>query len=95
MVIIKSLFIFQIILSVSVASGKPINTVSVSDSVFTAKITRDEWGVPHIYGKRDADASFGLAYAHSEDDFQTIQDVLYALRGDLSLLRRWKGCCCQ
>ena len=87
MVIIKSLFIFQIILSVLIASGKPINTVSVSDSVFTAKITRDEWGVPHIYGKRDADASFGLAYAHSEDDFQTIQDVLYALRGNLSLLR--------
>ena len=87
MVIIKSLFIFQIILSLSVASGKPLDTVSVSDSVFTAEITRDEWGVPHIYGKRDADASFGLAYAHSEDDFQTIQDVLYALRGDLSLLR--------
>ena len=87
MVIIKSLFIFQIILSVSVASGKPVNTVSVSDSVFTAKITRDEWGVPHIYGIRDADASFGLAYAHSEDDFQTIQDVIYALRGNLSLLR--------
>ena len=87
MVIIKSLFIFQIILSLPVASGKPVNTVSVSDSVFTAKIIRDEWGVPHIYGKRDADASFGLAYAHSEDDFQTIQDVLYALRGDLSLLR--------
>ena len=87
MEIIKSLFIFQIILSVSVASGKPVNTVSVSDSVFTAKITRDEWGVPHIYGIRDADASFGLAYAHSEDDFQTIQDVIYALRGNLSLLR--------
>ena len=87
MVIIKFLFIFQIILSLSVASGKPVDTVSISDSVFTAKITRDEWGVPHIYGKRDADASFGLAYAHSEDDFQTIQDVLYALRGDLSLLR--------
>ena len=87
MVIIKSLFIFQIILTVSVASGKPVDTVSISDSVFTAKIIRDEWGVPHIYGKRDADASFGLAYAHSEDDFQTIQDVIYALRGNLSLLR--------
>ena len=42
--------------------------------------------MPHIYGKRDADASFGLAYAHSEDDFETIQDVIYALRGDLSML---------
>ena len=42
--------------------------------------------MPHIYGKRDADASFGLAYAHSDDDFETIQDVIYALRGDLSML---------
>ena len=38
-------------------------TIEISDSVFSAKIERDEWGVPHIYGKRDADVSFGLAYA--------------------------------
>ncbi len=44
-------------------------------------IYRDIWGVPHIYGKTDADAAFGLAYAHAEDDFKTIQEVLIALRG--------------
>ena len=59
----------------------------ISDSNFSVTIERDEWGVPHIYGRRDADVSFGLAYAHSQDDFQTIQDVIYALRGDLSILR--------
>ncbi|MBA64816.1 MAG: penicillin amidase [Candidatus Marinimicrobia bacterium] len=59
----------------------------VKDSLFSAKIIRDNWGVPHIYGRRDADVAFGLAYAHSQDDFQTIQDVIYALRGDLSILR--------
>ena len=26
-------------------------------------IIRDTWGVPHIYGKTDADAVFGLLYA--------------------------------
>ena len=62
-------------------------TIFITDSSFSAEITRDDWGVPHVYGKRDADASFGLAYAHSEDDFQTIQDVIYALRGNLSLLK--------
>ena len=56
----------------------------ISDSIFSAKIDRDEWGVPHIYGVRDADASFGLAYAHSQDDFETIQDVVFALRGQLA-----------
>jgi acyl-homoserine-lactone acylase len=36
-------------------------------------IIRDAFGVPHIYGKTDADAAYGLAWAHSEDDFEHIQ----------------------
>ena len=86
MVKIKFLFFFQIITSFVFASGNSSEPVLITDSIFTAKIIRDQWGVPHIYGKRDADASFGLAYAHSDDDFETIQDVIYALRGDLSML---------
>ena len=58
--------------------------LSVTDSIFSARIERDEWGVPHIYGKRDADVSFGLAYAHAQDDYETMKDVVYALRGQLA-----------
>ncbi|MGI9247057.1 MAG: penicillin acylase family protein, partial [Steroidobacteraceae bacterium] len=36
-------------------------------------ITRDEWGVPHVRGRTDADAVFGLIYAQAEDDFQRIE----------------------
>jgi acyl-homoserine-lactone acylase len=36
-------------------------------------IIRDTFGVPHIYGITDADAAYGLAWAHSEDDFEHIQ----------------------
>ena len=32
-------------------------------------IMRDDFGVPHIYGKTDAEAVFGLLYAQCEDDF--------------------------
>ena len=32
-------------------------------------IIRDDFGVPHIYAKTDADAVFGMLYAQSEDDF--------------------------
>lgn len=46
-------------------------------------ITRDVRGVPHVHGETDADAAFGLAYAHAEDDFKTIQKVLLAARGSL------------
>jgi acyl-homoserine-lactone acylase len=37
------------------------------------KIVRDKWGVPHIYGKSDADAVFGLLYAQCEDDFKRVE----------------------
>lgn len=38
-----------------------------------ATIIRDNWGIPHIYGKTDADAVFGLLYAQCEDDFARIE----------------------
>ncbi|MEQ9466769.1 MAG: acylase [Ekhidna sp.] len=36
-------------------------------------IIRDDFGVPHIYGKTDADAVFGLLYAQCEDDFRRVE----------------------
>lgn len=36
-------------------------------------ITRDTWGIPHINGKSDADAVFGLLYAQCEDDFFRVE----------------------
>ena len=37
------------------------------------EIIRDDFGVPHIYGKTDADAVFGMLYAQAEDDFPRIE----------------------
>ena len=75
-----------LILIFVLASGRLTGgeTIAITDSVFSAKIERDEWGVPHIYGKRDADVSFGLAYAHAQDDYKTIEDIMFALRGELA-----------
>jgi len=36
-------------------------------------IVRDNWGIPHVYGKTDADAVFGLMYAQCEDDFNRVE----------------------
>jgi len=36
-------------------------------------IVRDRYGVPHIFAKTDAEVAYGLAWAHAEDDFNTIQ----------------------
>jgi len=36
-------------------------------------IIRDNWGIPHVYGKTDADAVFGVIYAQAEDDFNRVE----------------------
>jgi len=44
------------------------------------EIIRDDFGVPHIYGKNDADAVFGLLYAQCEDDFRRVErNYLWAM----------------
>ena len=51
---------------------------------YQVTIYRDTWGVPHIFGKKDKDTAYGLGYAHAEDDFETIQNILIAARGNLA-----------
>ena len=41
-------------------------------SPYSATITRDIFGVPHVHGATDADAAFGLAYAQADDDIKNI-----------------------
>ena len=36
-------------------------------------IVRDDWGIPHVYGRSDADAVFGVMYAQAEDDFNRVE----------------------
>jgi len=56
-------------------------------SAHDVRILRDTWGVPHIFGKTDAACAFGLAFAHCEDDFGTLQETLAASRGMLASVR--------
>src|SRR5213076_724720 len=47
-------------------------------------IVRDDWGIPHIYGKTDADAVFGLVYAQAEDDFNRVETNFINAMGRLA-----------
>ena len=62
-------------------------SLSKDSESFDVEIIRDEWGVPHVFGETDPDVAFGLAYAHAEDDFQTIQETVAATRGVLASYR--------
>jgi acyl-homoserine lactone acylase PvdQ len=47
--------------------------MSLAEKAERVTIIRDDFGVPHIYGKTDADAIFGLLYAQCEDDFNRVE----------------------
>src|SRR3981081_4442598 len=51
-------------------------------------ITRDDWGIPHISGKTDADAVFGLLYAQAEDDFNRVETNYFNTLGRAA---EWDG----
>src|SRR6478752_10456012 len=50
----------------------------------TITIVRDDWGVPHISGKTDADVVFGLMYAQAEDDFNRVETNFINSQGRLA-----------
>jgi acyl-homoserine lactone acylase PvdQ len=47
-------------------------------------IIRDTWGVPHVYGKTDANAVFGLLYAQCEENFAKVEENNLEMLGRLS-----------
>lgn len=54
-------------------------------------ITRDAYGVPTVHGHDVAETAYGLAMAHAEDNFRTIQLVVLASRGRAGALLGEEG----
>ncbi len=69
-IILFATFLFSSELSASL-QAKELQRLSERAKAVT--IIRDDYGVPHIYGKTDADAVFGLLFAQAEDDFNRIE----------------------
>ncbi|MCD0474602.1 penicillin acylase family protein [Flavobacterium sp. EDS] len=71
-------------------SAQKINTKEINRLEKLAQqvtIIRDNWGIPHVYGKTDADAVFGLLYAQCEDDFKRIEMNYIEKLGRLSEIK--------
>jgi len=60
---------------VGTASGQPApgDIARWKRQAQNVTISRDDWGIAHIYGKTDADAVFGTLYAQAEDDFNRVE----------------------
>ena len=55
------------------------------------EIIRDSFGVPHIYANTDQEVAYGLAWAHSQDNFRTIQETFLPAVNKLGLHLGKKG----
>ena len=58
---------------------------------YNVEIVRDSFGVPHIFGKTDADCAYGLVYCALEDDYKTVMWGLLLARGKLGLMMGIEG----
>jgi acyl-homoserine-lactone acylase len=69
--------LFVLALATGIAACTPkSDNLSGADLAKRARnvtIVRDDWGIPHINARTDADAVFGLMYAQAEDDFNRIE----------------------
>jgi acyl-homoserine-lactone acylase len=74
-------FYFLLIIVFTACTKQPQSELSRWEAHgVNTQIIRDNFGVPHIYGKTDADAVFGLLYAQCEDDFNRVeQNYMWAI----------------
>lgn len=82
----KKLLYLLLIISACSAPEPQVNSEVQAWEAQAARveIIRDDFGVPHIYGKSDADAVFGMLYAQCEDDFPRVERNYYWAIGRLA-----------
>ena len=69
----KFLFLLLLPLPIFAQNFSPNEIAKWNQQSKKVTIIRDNCGIPHIYGKTDADAVFGLLYAQCEDDFKRVE----------------------
>lgn len=84
----KNILIISLLCFVHISVAQ--NKTDIARWETTAKrvnIIRDKWGIPHIFGKSDADCVFGLLYAQCEDDFQRVEMNYITMLGRTSEIK--------
>ncbi|MFC4232487.1 penicillin acylase family protein [Parasediminibacterium paludis] len=82
-----SSFLLILTFAIKAQSFTPTEIARWQAQAKQVNIIRDNYGVPHIYGKTDADAVFGLLYAQCEDDFKRVEMNYIEKLGRLSEVR--------
>ncbi len=82
----KRLVLALAVLAVSCSPRAAADTSASALDQRAANVTivRDDWGIPHVFGKTDADAVFGVVYAQAEDDFNRVETNFINAMGRLA-----------
>jgi acyl-homoserine-lactone acylase len=86
---LKTAFVFVLCLVSLHLKAQETSTPTIH--VENINIARDAYGVPHIFAPTDPEVAYGLAWAHAEDDFTTIQTLLLTGKGKLATYLGKKG----
>lgn len=87
--LLAGLFGVVVLIAIGLATWEPLMATAVTPPPahrYDTVIVRDRYGVPHIFGKTDPDVTYGVAYAHAEDDFATLQEAIAMVRGRLGAM---------
>src|SRR5687767_13381068 len=80
----KFIVLATFLISIQSQAQKPVNVNQI-------QIARDSFGVPHIFAPTDPEVAYGLAWAHAEDDFATLQLVVLMGKARLGTALGKKG----
>ena len=85
----RYLFTFSFLLCILSSSAQFSNPPIIHTEQIN--IARDSFGVPHIFAPTDAEVAYGLAWAHAEDDFATMQMLILTGKGKVATHLGKKG----
>ena len=75
-------------ISCSSIEKKPPYEIS---ETYNVSINRDFWGIPHIKGKTDQDVAFGIGFAHAEDAYEDLVELMPLYRGENAIYNGLKS----
>jgi acyl-homoserine-lactone acylase len=77
-------YFLSVFLILNLTSSAQINPKNIT-------IARDTFGVPHIFAKTDPEVAYGLAWAHAEDDLNSIETTILYGKARLGMATGKKG----
>lgn len=83
-IVLAASFITFVIFIATKSHPQTTGTANVSGLSDSVQIYRNDYGIPHIIGKSDADVFFGIGYAHAQDRLWQMDIARRAGQGKLA-----------